>query len=343
MFLPSNIHWQKPREFSLLGREARMANKVPEFIMSSVGKFYGSAGSVLGDTIDTFKFIANPILKPAKILFFPLYAPTAIVMWSIKKGYNYIAKPLWNAGLMAAGTVAEMAEGAKKATIDPAMTLASAPFVNLKMNCVDLPIHILKKGFLLPFELIKTPGRIASETWKALKGFPRKVWSLMQGTRKNVGEVLNNVTGMKPIESLKSLKNTVRDLAKGVLVDPMVATYKHIKAPLVPVMDLPYGAAEIIVKSKWQYLTSFKKAAEQARDGIKTIINAPGKKLNFDELKKWGDDVFGSEEAPKPVVETPPETAPRGGPRGADRPARGAPRPSGPRPRPEEAPEASPA
>ena len=299
MFHSSTTLWQHANPSPLaIAENRRIFAFNPK---QAVGNFYKGVGSFGRGFVDTVGAIIAPISKPLSILMLPITGPTRVGLWGIKKGYYWVIKPATKAASVTAGTLVEMGKGLREAIWDPAFTYAKAPVWNLKMNLLDLPIHLLSSAVHLPIEILRTPGRILSEIKKTTLEFPGKMMGVASNTRKNVEEVLTNVGELKPIKALVSMAKTGRDLLRGVFVDPVVSGFKHTWAPLGPLLDGPVGGVEIIAKSKWQYVTSVKKAAGQFRDGIERIIKAPGKELDVQGIKAWWKEVSPEkmEEAPE--------------------------------------------
>jgi len=299
MFHSSTTIWRQNDHSNPL---SPMGNR-PVFSKASeaITRFYSKVSGAKGEVFDTISALTAPIRGPLKVLLFPVTAPTQIAMWSLKNGYNWVAKPLIRAGMIASGTAWEIGGGIKDAIYNPAKTLVKAPIVNLKMSLLDFPISLLKGMVKLPGEMLRTPGRILSEIKKTILEFPGKVIGVAKTTRDNVAEVLENLGSLKPIEATKSIAKTTRDAIKGTLVDPVKDTLSHLWNPIAPLCALPAAPVGIVLGSKWQYATSMWKAAGEARNGVKRIIAAPGKELDTHGAKKWWNEVF----PPKKEVEKP--------------------------------------
>lgn len=295
MFLPNTTtHWQARTANPLNAMENRRVFASLD-VAKNVGEFYGKVGSFGKNAANVVSTVVKPIIGPLRILMFPFTAPTQIALWSVGKAYTWGVKPAAKATRVTAGTIMEMGAGLKEATYDPALTLAKAPLRNLKMNMLDLPIHILKSAVKLPMEFVRTPGRILSEIKKATLEFPGKVGGFIKNTRDNLTKVLDNVGQLKPIEATKSLIKTVRDAAVGALVNPVVGTLQHAWAPMAPLMAMPLGAGSILYESKKQYFTSIAEAGGQFRNGVKRMIDAPGKELDTHGIKQWWKEVSPEE------------------------------------------------
>lgn len=294
MFLPVTTHWHTKTANPLNSMENRRVFASLD-IAKNVGDFYGKVGSFGKNATSAISAVARPIIGPLRFLLLPFTAPTQIALWSAGKAYTWGVKPIINGSRIAAGTAMEMGAGLKEATYDPALTLAKAPLRNLKMNLLDLPIHILKGAVKLPMELLRTPGRILSEIKKTTLEFPGKVGGFIKKTRENLKKVLDDVGHLKPIEATKSLIKTARDAVTGALVDPVVGTFQHSWAPIAPLMAMPLGAGSILYESKKQYLTSMADAGRQFRGGISRIIQAPGKELDTHGIKQWWKEVSPEE------------------------------------------------
>lgn len=295
MFHSSTTLWQKNDHSNPLNP---MGNRPVFKVNESVVNFFSKISGFGGGVYDTANYLTAPFVGPIKFLLLPITAPTQIALWSLKTGYKWVAKPVFKAGMVGTGTAWEMASGIKDAIVNPALTLAKAPLVNLKMSLWDFPTYLVKSAVRLPGEILKTPGRFLSEAKKMFMEFPGKVANVYKTTRDNVAKVLENMATPSeliipnPIEIAKSIGKATRDLVKGALVDPMKDSFNLLWNPVAPLVALPAGAAGIVLNSKWQYATSMVKAAGEARTGVKRVIDAPGKKLDTHGAKKWWNEVF---------------------------------------------------
>jgi len=310
MFHSSTTLWQKNDLSSPLNPMGnRPVFAVPGKVGTKIRNFFGGASNFKNEVFDAADALTEPVIS--RIKWMRWLFPSQYIWTGIKTGYNYFAKPIYKIGSVAAGTAWEAGCGLKDAIYYPAKTLIKAPLTNLKMSLWDFPVYLTKSAAKLPFELLKTPGRFLGEAKKLFAEFPGKVMNVLKTTRDNVGKVLESMTTPSsfaipsPIEVAKSIGKATRDLVKGTLVEPVKDTFNLLWKPIAPVCALPAGAAGIVWNSKWQYATSMGKAAGEARDGLKRVMNAPGKELDTHGIKKWWNEVYPPKpkELAKPTVD----------------------------------------
>lgn len=249
------------------------------------GRFVFRVMDRLTNAWGTVGNVTRPFRGAFNLLMAPITYPTKAMLYGIRSAYRGIIKPITKATLIISGTAYEAGAGLKDTIVNPTRTMVKASLTDIKANIWDLPMHILKKGFRFPFDVVKAPGRFLGGAWEMLKDIPKNIGNLINNTRQNLDSVLNNLVSLNPKETVKSTVKMARDAVKDIFVNPVKSAIKPISKPVVPLTELPVGSAKIFAYSKYQYAPSLVKSFREFINGLIRIKNAPGTELPADKLQ----------------------------------------------------------